>query len=124
VSWHRVPQPNWTALINNQGCRNDAVWLGFPKYTVLYDTFTGFRSSDPAGDRLWELQLVFHIRVIEQFGKVGTDSSGDVTPGWGFFPRGKPGATQKMWQQLVDSGAGNEPIVPSATFDDIFKAAT
>ncbi len=113
LTWHNVINPPWTAIHQLQGTTNDAVFLGCPAGTVLFDgaeaekTFrAGAATVEPSF--AWTIKYLFREHSIKYAGSIY---------GWNHIYRESPPGWVK-----ITNGTGH--LYDSGDFDALFVSET
>ncbi len=75
LTWHNVTNPPWTAIHELQGTVNNAVFLGCPAATILFDgaeaekTFRAGFAQDES-PLSWKIKYIFRERSVKHSGAV------------------------------------------------------
>ena len=108
VTWHRVKDPPWRAIMALQGMVNDDFFMDYSEEQVMFVGVSDRRQFQTNGTDLWQITYQFNIRIPkfkyrdydERLKKwLPTDIA---TGGWNHFPRkGTSGDDPNpMWQKV------------------------
>ena len=129
LTWHLVLDPPWTAIQNQIGTLNDAVFLDFEAETMLFDSYSASKEFAIAADfaspaLYWKLEYVFKSkRFLGQLGKYEGEEDFDRPAdliGWQHTYRGVP-VRLAGWDELVDV-LGNK-IYETSNLNTLFIAS-
>lgn len=123
--WHQVPDiglftGGWpgapTKILDALGRVNDAAFLGYPKYTILFDSYNPIPRTMPVDPTLlglgpqdvprsWDVQLVFDYFNPE---------SGEAAPvGW----QGAPNPKNRKWYHVYINGLAGGDVEANMPYD-------
>ena len=111
LTWHNVISPPWTTIHELQGTINNAVFLGCPAGTILFDGAEAektFRAGFSPGESpvCWKIKYVFRERSNKHAGAIY---------GWNFFYRESPAG----W---VEINNGTDKLYDSANHMLLFQS--
>ncbi len=112
LTWHKCPQPPWSAIRNQQGKVNAAEFMNFEPETLLFADWKAQieLEFDPDQQFTWRLDYTFRQRRIDD----GSGAAG--IHGWNHTYRAQHPAG---WNKLADQANGNS-LYLTTSFDSLF----
>ena len=118
LTWHRAVNPPWDAMRAATGTVNDAVFLGAPAGTLLFDGATAerefLRISDlDEADFAWRIELVFRERAAKIL-------IPEVVAGWNHQYRAEP-TDAAGWDRLHSDAVSGHFVYRESDFNRLLE---